>query len=147
MIANVILIIIGFALLIKGADLLVIGASKIAKKFNIPEIIIGLTVVAIGTSLPELVTSILTVKKGDFDFTIENIVGTNIFNICIVLGLPVLIFGDIIAYGFGLIDMGVLVLSTIILYFFSKSERSISRMEGIIMIMIFVLYYSYVIFL
>ena len=87
------------------------------------------------------------VKKGDFDFTIENIVGTNIFNICIVLGLPVLIFGDIIAYGFGIIDMGVLVLSTIILYFFSKSERSISRMEGIIMIMIFVLYYSYVIFL
>ena len=138
---------IGLAVLLVNADQVVEISSILAKAVGISDKVIGMVIIGIGTSLPELVTSIITVKKGDFDFTIENIVGTNIFNICIVLGLPVLIFGDIIAYGFGLIDMGVLVLSTIILYFFSKSERSISRMEGIIMIMIFVLYYSYVIFL
>lgn len=138
---------IGLAVLLVNADQVVGISSILAKAVGISDKVIGMVIIGIGTSLPELVTSIITVKKGDFDFTIENIVGTNIFNICIVLGLPVLIFGDIIAYGFGLIDMGVLVLSTIILYFFSKSERSISRMEGIIMIMIFVLYYSYVIFL
>ena len=138
---------IGLAVLLVNADQVVEISSILAKAVGISDKVIGMVIIGIGTSLPELVTSIITVKKGDFDFTIENIVGTNIFNICIVLGLPVLIFGDIIAYGFGIIDMGVLVLSTIILYFFSKSERSISRMEGIIMIMIFVLYYSYVIFL
>ena len=132
--------------LLVNANQVVDISSVLARTIGISDKIIGMVIIGIGTSLPELVTSIITVKKGDFDFTIENIVGTNIFNICVVLGLPVLIFGDIAAYGFGLIDMGVLVLSTIILYFFSKTDRNISRIEGIAMIMLFVLYYSYVIF-
>ncbi len=138
--------IIGLVVLLINANQVVEVSTLLAKTIGISDKIIGMAIIGIGTSLPELVTSIITVKKGDFDFTIENIVGTNIFNICVVLGLPVLIFGDIAAYGFGLIDMGVLVFSTIILYFFSKTDRKISRIEGIAMIMLFLLYYGYVIF-
>ena len=138
--------IIGLVVLLINANQVVEVSTLLAKTMGRSDKIIGMAIIGIGTSLPELVTSIITVKKGDFDFTIENIVGTNIFNICVVLGLPVLIFGDIAAYGFGLIDMGVLVFSTIILYFFSKTDRKISRIEGIAMIMLFLLYYGYVIF-
>lgn len=138
--------IISLAVLLINANQVVDVSSILAQTIGISDKIIGMVIIGIGTSLPELVTSIITVKKGDFDFTIENIVGTNIFNICVVLGLPVIIFGDIAAYGFGIIDMGVLVLSTIILYFFSKSERNISRSEGIVMILLFIFYYAYVIF-
>ena len=87
MIGNIILIVIGFALLIKGADLLVVGASKIAKKFNIPEIIIGLTVVAIGTSLPELVVSTTSALTGHSDIALGNVVGSNIANLFLILGV------------------------------------------------------------
>lgn len=87
MIGNIILIIIGFALLIKGADLLVVGASKIAKKFNIPEIIIGLTVVAIGTSLPELVVSTTSALTGHSDIALGNVVGSNMANLFLILGV------------------------------------------------------------
>lgn len=138
---------IGIIVLLVNADQVVDISSILARQMGISDKIIGMVIIGIGTSLPELVTSIITVKRGDYDFAIENIVGTNIFNICIVLGLPIVIFGDIVAHGFGMIDMGVLVLSTIILYFFSKSEKNISRIEGLIMIMIFILYYSYVIFI
>lgn len=138
--------IIGLVVLLINANQVVEISSILAQAVGISDKIIGMVIIGIGTSLPELVTSIITVKKGDFDFTIENIVGTNIFNICIVLGLPVVIFGDIVAHGFGIIDMGVLVLSTIVLYFFSKTDRNISRPEGIVMITFFILYYSYVIF-
>ena len=138
--------IIGLVVLLINANQVVEVSTLLAKTIGISDKIIGMAIIGIGKSLQELVTSIITVKKGDFDFTIENIVGTNIFNICVVLGLPVLIFGDIAAYGFGLIDMGVLVFSTIILYFFSKTDRKISRIEGIAMIMLFLLYYGYVIF-
>lgn len=138
--------IISLVVLLINANQVVDVSSILAQAIGISDKIIGMVIIGIGTSLPELVTSIITVKKGEFDFTIENIVGTNIFNICVVLGLPVIIFGDIVAYGFGIIDMGVLVLSTIILYFFSKSERNISRSEGIVMILLFIFYYAYVIF-
>lgn len=138
--------IISLAVLLINANQVVDVSSILAQAIGISDKVIGMVIIGIGTSLPELVTSIITVKKGEFDFTIENIVGTNIFNICVVLGLPVIIFGDIVAYGFGIIDMGVLVLSTIILYFFSKSERNISRSEGIVMILLFIFYYAYVIF-
>ena len=87
MIGNIILIIIGFALLIKGADLLVVGASKIAKKFNIPEIIIGLTVVAIGTSLPEFVVSTTSALTGHSDIALGNVVGSNLANLFLILGV------------------------------------------------------------
>ena len=86
MIIWVLLIILGFILLIKGADFLVEGASNIAKKFHIPEIIIGLTIVSIGTSMPELFVSITSAINNHSDMSIGNIVGSNIANLLLILG-------------------------------------------------------------
>ena len=146
MFKTIVLGILGLVMVLVTADAAVDASTMLAGIAGISDKIVGMVIIGIGTSLPELVTSIITAKKGDFDFTIGNIVGTNIFNICIVIGLPVLLLGNIDAYGFGIIDMGVLALSTLILFFFSSSEKVITRLEGIIMLMIFALYYSYVIF-
>ncbi len=85
MIVWILLIILGFILLIKGADLLVEGASNFAKKFHIPEIIIGLTIVSIGTSLPELFVSITSAIDGYPDMAIGNVIGSNIANMFLIL--------------------------------------------------------------
>ena len=77
---------------------------------------------------------------------IGNIIGTNIFNICIVLGLPILIYGNIILEGFGFIDILALFLSSFLLFVFARSEREVSKKEGIIMLLVFVLYYVYMLF-
>ena len=86
MVIWIILIVLGFILLIKGADFLVDGASNIAKKFHIPDIIIGLTIVSIGTSMPELFVSITSAIHGYPDMAIGNIIGSNIANLLLILG-------------------------------------------------------------
>lgn len=87
MITHILFIILGFVLLIKGADLLVDGASNIAKRFRIPEIVIGLTIVSIGTSLPELFVSTASAMHNSADMAIGNIIGSNICNLLLILGL------------------------------------------------------------
>ena len=77
---------------------------------------------------------------------IGNIIGTNIFNICIVLGLPILIYGDIVLKGFSFIDILVVFLSSFLLFIFARSEREVSKKEGTIMLIVFVLYYVYMLF-
>ena len=91
MIESIILIIVGFVLLIKGADLLAEGASKVAKKFHIPEIIIGLTIVSIGTSMPELFVSITSALDGYSDMAMGNVIGSNVANLLLILGLATVI--------------------------------------------------------
>ena len=81
-----VLIIIGFGLLVKGADVLVDGSSNIAKRFHIPEIVIGLTIVSIGTSLPEMFISVTSSINGYTDIALGNVIGSNIFNILAILG-------------------------------------------------------------
>ena len=88
---NYILIIVGFAILMKGADFFVGSASKIAKRFGIPTIIIGLTIVSIGTSAPELSVSIISALKGSADIAAGNVIGSNIFNLLVVIGVAALI--------------------------------------------------------
>ena len=87
LIVSIIFIVIGFLLLIKGADYLVEGAIGIAKKFHIPEVIIGLTIISIGTSLPELFVSITSAMSGHADMSIGNVIGSNISNLLLILGL------------------------------------------------------------
>lgn len=91
MVLQWILLAVGFAMLIKGADFFVDGAVGIAKKFGIPQIVIGLTIVALGTSAPEAAVSIASATKGSADITIGNVVGSNILNIFIILGLTAVI--------------------------------------------------------
>ena len=91
MILYVILIVLGFILLIKGADFLVEGSSNIAKKFHIPEILIGLTIVSIGTSMPELFVSVTSAIQGRSDMAMGNVIGSNVCNLLLILGLSTVI--------------------------------------------------------
>ena len=87
MIVNILLILLGFALLIKGADFLVEGSSSIARKFHIPQIIIGLTIVSIGTSMPEMFVSLTSSVEGYSDMAMGNVIGSNVCNLLLILGL------------------------------------------------------------
>ena len=135
---------IGLAGIIIGSDFVVDNATNIAKTLGISERVISLTIIAFGTSLPELVTTIVSSKKGEQDLLLGNIIGSNIFNICVVLGIPVAIFGTITPSSFSYIDLVMLISSTLLLYLFSRSNRTISRLEGILMLIIFATYYTLV---
>ena len=91
--------------------------------------------------LPEMVMTITSAKKKEFDMAIGNIIGTNIFNICIVLGLPIAIFGDLVLDSFNLADIMTVFLTSFLLYIFARSERLVSKKEGIVMLAIVIAYY------
>ena len=120
------------------------SASSIAKLLGLSERVISLSIIAFGTSLPELVTSIVSSKKGEQDLLVGNIIGSNIFNICIVLGVPVSIYGSITPINFNVIDLIMLILSALIIYIFSCTKKTVSKTEGIIMLFLFVIYYTLV---
>lgn len=126
-----------------SSDVIVDNATLIAKSIGISEKIITMTAIVIGTSLPELMLTVTSAQKGEFDMTVGNIIGTNIFNVCVVLGLPIAIFGDIMLENFALVDIFVVFLSSLCLFIFARSERTISKKEGLIMLLIFASYYAY----
>ena len=137
------LLVLGFVLLIKGADYFVDGASSVAKKFRIPSIIIGFTIVAMGTSLPELVTSIVAARKDEVDMALGNVIGSNIFNILLVLGVA----SAISPVGFALeniIDIAFLIIISAITLVFAWTSKEISRKEGIIMLVLYAAYMVYI---
>lgn len=136
---------IGIICLILGSNAVVDSASSIAKILGVSERMISLTIIALGTSLPELVTSVIATKKGEYDIAIGNVVGSNIFNIGVVLGIPLAIFGGIASFTINSIDLFVLFISTLLLFIFSFRDYKITRKEGIIFLIIFVIYYSSVI--
>ena len=137
-------LIIGFALLVKGADIFVDGASSVAKKLRIPAFVIGLTIVAFGTSAPELAVSITAAMKGSNDIAIGNVVGSNIFNTLVVLGASAAITPIVVEKGmikrdyplsiFAAVLLAVLAMDTI---FFKASAMSLSRVDGIILLIAF----------
>lgn len=135
----------GIIAIVLGSNFVVDSASKIATTMGISEKLISLTIIALGTSLPELVTSITATKKGEYDLAIGNIIGSNIFNIGLVIGLPVAMFGGIDHIGFNYIDVIAMILSAFLLFVFSVSDKKISRKEGLCLLLVFILYYGYVI--
>lgn len=142
---SLLFVLLGLAAIIIGSDLVVDSASNIATALGISERVISLTVIAFGTSLPELVTTIVSAKKGEQDLLVGNIIGSNIFNICLVLGVPVVIFGGIAESSFQILDLVMLILSALLLYIFSKtSKQKISRVEGAAMLAVFAVYYTLV---
>ena len=141
------LLVIGFIILIKGADWFVDGATLIAHQVGVSQRLISLTVVAFGTSLPELVTSVTASIKGEYDIAIGNIVGSNIFNIGVVLGLPVMLFGGIVAVNFNYLDIFVMLLAVVLLFIYSFIDKKIRRSEGLSLLVLFFIYYIYIIFL
>lgn len=137
--------VLGIACIILGSNVVVDSASKIASMLGVSQKMIALTVVAFGTSLPELVTSIVSTRKGEQEILVGNIVGSNIFNIGIVLGVPVAMFGGIPAIGFNLFDLLVMILAAVLLFAFSFKDNKVGKVDGIVMLLLFVVYYSFVI--
>ncbi len=133
---------IGLAGIIFGSNLVVDSATTIASHFGVSERIIALTVIALGTSLPELVTTVVSARKGETELVLGNILGSNIFNICVVLGIPVAIFGTVTPASFQVLDLIMLISSAILLFIFSITQHKISRAEGLIMLLAFAGYYT-----
>ena len=136
---------LGLLGIVFGSNFVVDSASFLASAMGISERMISLTVIALGTSLPELVTSVTATRKGEYDIAIGNVVGSNIFNIGVVIGVPVLIFGSVPNITISLIDIFVMVLSALLLFIFSFNDRKITFVEGIIFLVLFVIYYLYVV--
>lgn len=137
--------VIGILGIIYGSNFVVDSAISISKLLGVSERMISLTIIALGTSLPELVTSVVATRKGEFDIAIGNVVGSNIFNIGVVVGIPVSIFGGIGLISFSYIDLLVMIIASILLFMFSFNDYKISKKEGIMFIVMFIAYYSYVI--
>jgi cation:H+ antiporter len=132
---------VGLAGIIIGSDFVVDNATAIAKALGLSERIIALTIIAFGTSLPELVTTIVSANKDEQDILVGNIIGSNIFNICVVLGIPVAIFGTITPRSFSYLDLIMLVGSALLLFIVSKTKKHITRFEGFLMLVAFMVYY------
>lgn len=140
------LVIIGLIGVVAGSQLVVSSASTIAAAIGISDRIISLSIVALGTSLPELVTTITAARKNESDLLVGNIVGSNIFNICIVLALPVAITGSITPENFEILDLAMLIGSTALICLLARRNSKISRREGALMLLIFAIYYGYIVY-
>lgn len=140
-----ILIVIGFFLLIKGADYLVDGSVGIAKRFHIPEIVIGLTIVSIGTSMPELIVSITSAFEGFSDMAIGNVVGSNIANLLLILGVAAVLQPVLLKRETRLIEVPLCLAISVIFYFICNIGQDVTRVDGLILIGLFVLFIIYTI--
>lgn len=142
---SLLFVLIGLAGIIIGSELVVQNSTAIATEIGWSERLISLTIIAFGTSLPELVTTIVASRKGEQDLVVGNIIGSNIFNICIVLGVPVAIFGTITPASFQILDLVMLLVSAAMLFIFAVTKRTVSRAEGMVMLLAFVAYYTAII--
>ena len=132
----VMLIFFGLALIVGGGKAVVYGAKGIAQFFGMSETLIGLTIVAIGTSLPELITSVVAARKGETGLAVGNVVGSNLFNILFILGISSAIH-PIEVNAASVCDMVILIGISILAYIFSLTGKDINRKEGIIMLLIY----------
>ena len=145
MFIQILFILIGFTLLIKGADFLVDGSNAIAKKLHISEIVIGLTIVSIGTSMPELFVSTTSAIEGYSDISIGNIIGSNICNLLLILGLSALIRPLEFQNQTKLIENPMSIFLTLIFLIIFNINQNINRYEGLILIGLFCLFLTYTI--
>jgi cation:H+ antiporter len=141
---SIIYIVLTLVLIAVASDFVVDNAVKVANELHISEKFIAMTVIVIGTSLPELVMTATAAKKGEFELAVGNIIGTNIFNICIVLGLPILIFGGFESGSFNIVDSLAVMVAAVLYYLCGFSGKKLIRKEGFLMVAVFLLYYGYV---
>lgn len=140
---QIVFLALGFFLLVKGADWFVDGASGLARKLGIPQLVIGLTIVAMGTSLPEAAVSISAALRGNAGITIGNIVGSNILNILIILGVTALIATLKVADSTVRYEIPFMILVTFVLLWLGYTGGQVTRLEGIILWVLFLLYLRY----
>ena len=135
---------VGIIGIIIGGNMVVDNASKIAEIFGMSQNLIGLTIVAVGTSLPEFVTSIMAIKKGENEIAIGNVVGSNIFNILFILGVSSVV-NPLMVNIVGLIDVLFMIASSVLLYLFVRKNKNLNRYQGITFILLYVGYIIYTI--
>lgn len=136
---SIVWIIVGLACLIGGSNLFVEGATKVAEHIGVSEAVIGLTIVAGGTSLPELATSVVSARKGNSGIAIGNVLGSNVFNILAILGVAGVIT-PIHLQGITMLDLSMMVFSTLLVWLFSFTKYKIARWEGIVLTIVFIGY-------
>ena len=144
LIKSLVLIVVGLTAIVIGGDVVVDNAQKIAKMFGMSDMLIGLTIVAIGTSLPELVTSVVAAVKGQNDIAVGNVVGSNIFNVLLVLGIssaitPIAISAEAV------VDMIILIGVSALCFIQALSRGKVSRIEGLCMVAVYIAYTAYII--
>ena len=136
-------LVIGFVLLIKGADYFVEASSSIARALRVPSIIIGLTIVAFGTSAPELAVSTTAALTGNNEIAVGNVIGSNIFNILMVLAASAAVH-PIAVTPFAVIDTACLIVASVVTWFLCRSKLRISRLEGAFMLFMYAGYLVYI---
>lgn len=136
---SIVWIIVGLACLIGGSNLFVEGATKVAEHIGVSEAVIGLTIVAGGTSLPELATSVVSARKGNSGIAIGNVLGSNVFNILAILGVTGVIT-PMHLQGITMLDLSMMVFSTLLVWLFSFTKYKIARWEGIVLTIVFIGY-------
>lgn len=139
---KILFIIIGLIAIIGGGELVVNSATTIAKIIGLSDSVIALTIVAVGTSLPELVTSVVAVKKGESDLAIGNVIGSNIFNIFLILGLSATVNSLTISFT-SLIDMLVMFAAGLLVYSFTLKDQKVTKQRGIVLLVFYFAYVGY----
>jgi len=149
---QIIILLVGFVALIFGADKLVDGASAIARRLKVSDLVIGLTIVAFGTSFPELVVNVSAALKGSNDIALGNIVGSNLFNILAILGISSLIFPLVVKHSTTWIEIPLALLSAIVIFVIASDNlidhtgiSIITRVDGIILLLFFAIFMGYII--
>lgn len=137
------ILVVGFIMLVKGADWFVEGVAGIAEKFGIPQLIIGLTIVAMGTSAPEAAVSITSAMKGNAGITIGNVVGSNIMNVLVILGLTAVITNVAVQNSTIRYEIPFMLVITLVLLVMGMTGESITRMEGVGLWILFLVYLAY----
>lgn len=141
---QVLLLVMGFVILIKGADLFVEGASKIAGKFGIPKIVVGLTIVAFGTSAPEAAVSISSGLKGSAELAVSNVLGSNIINVLLILGIASVIYPLAVQKSTIWVDIPYVFVITLVMLFIGM-DGTLSHMDGVILWLFFIVYLIYMV--
>lgn len=146
-IMELLLLAIGFGMLVKGADWFVEGSSGIADHFGVPQLVIGLTIVAMGTSAPEAAVSITAALKGNAEITIGNIVGSNILNILIILGITASIVTLAVAQSTVRVEIPYMIFITVVLFLAGISGNVVGRGEGALLWILFLIYLGYLLYM
>ncbi len=147
LVVQIVLLVIGFTMLVKGADYFVDGAAGIATKFGIPQLVVGLTIVAMGTSAPEAAVSITGALNNAADISIGNVVGSNILNILIILGITGVITTVAVQKSTLMVEMPFMLAITVLLIVLGMSGNELTFIEGIILWICFIAYLVYLYFL
>jgi cation:H+ antiporter len=142
---SLLFIVIGLACLVVGSDVFVSSASSVAEQLGVSQSVIGLTIVAGGTSLPELATSVVAARKGQSAIAIGNVIGSNVFNILLILGVTSVICPMQIG-GITIVDMGVMLLSVLLVWLFSFTRYTVEKWEGVVLTLIYVAYTGWLLY-